>query len=146
MAALTVQTPNTSTYAYKLVAVGFGGVVGYSGNGQTWAWQTLPSDSTLPRVNLTQVTAGQQPLFQLGIPTYTGGQFLIAGASGKLWRSGDAQTWDNATWSDMSSHTGTTASAVSLFRYVSSKTYQSGVTRAYTWLLYGDDGTARYAR
>ena len=150
VAALKVQTPNTTNYVYKLVAVGNSGQVGYSENGQDWYWKT-----TAPVTNLMQVAAGNQTLVKLdssatpsSIYPYSGGQFMIAGAGGKVWRSGDALAWDKDTlsWEDVSSSANTLADAVSLFRYAKTGHYSSGVSYAYTWLLYGADGAGRYAR
>ena len=147
VAALKVQTPNTTNYAYKLVAVGDSGQVGYSENGQDWSWQTVPA------ANLIQVAAGNQTFVKLDssvspsqIYAYAGGQFMIAGAGGKVFRSGDALAWNNATWLDVSSYAHTSVNAVSLFRYSKVGHYSAGVGYAYTWLLYGADGTGRYAR
>lgn len=150
VAALKVQTPNTTPCAacvYKLVAVGANGTVGYSSDGRNWSWQSVNNGST----DITQVVASNQTLVQIDTAnqktySYAGGQFMMAGAGGKVWVSGDALNWNNSTWSDISAWVGTTADAVSLLRYVKLETYNIGETYAYTWLLYGADGTGRFVR
>lgn len=149
VAALKVQTPDTSNYVYQLVAVGDSGTVGYSSDGQAWSWQTL---SGAPQ--LSQVGASNQLLVKFDYSvspvhqsqSYAGGQFMIAGAGGKAWRSGDGLSWDHATWTDVSSATGTTVNPLQLLHYTKLGTYSRNPMYAYTWLLYGVDGTGRSAR
>ena len=72
---------------------------------------------------------------------------MVAGAGGSVWRSGDALAWDNSTWTNISAYVGGTGTnAVHLFRYAKAAHYSVGLAYAYTWLLYGADGTGRFAR
>ena len=149
VAALKVQTPDTSNYLYQLVAVGDNGVVGYSSDGQTWAWQTLAGAPQLSQVGasnqlLVKFDDSVTPVHQS--TAYAGGQFMIAGAGGKVWRSGDGLSWDHATWTDISNATGTTVNALQLLSYTKLGTYSRNPMYAYTWLLYGVDGSSRSAR
>lgn len=153
VAALKVQTPNTSTFDYQLVAVGDGGMLGYStaADPQKWTWQTIGGG-----VALKQVVSGGQALAKIDstnskIYIYSGGQFMVSGAGGTVWRSGDALSWtlQNASpaWEDVSAHVGMTQDPVALLRYSKLANYAGGIVRtAYAWLLYGSDGTGRYAR
>ncbi|MFM7025277.1 MAG: WD40/YVTN/BNR-like repeat-containing protein [Limnohabitans sp.] len=159
VAALTVQTPGTSTYTYKLVAVGDRGAVGVF-DGQNWSWgysDGLTYSSTIPLAvgyNWTQVAAGQQILVQLDtdnskIYRYTGGQFMVAGSGGALMYSGDAYAWaDSSSWRVATSLTtvDTNKDAVSLSRYAKTAKYAEGTVNTYTWLLYDALGTGRLAR
>jgi len=148
VAALKVQTPNTSTYEYRLVAVGDGGTVGYSTDGQNWSWQTAFGGS-----NLSHVAAGNQILVKLDAANaktyaYAGGQFMAAGPGGKVFRTGDALSWSwNApSWEDLSSRAALASSPVVLWRYGKLMRNSAGQVYAYGWLLYGNDGTGRTAR
>lgn len=148
VAALKVQTPNTSTYEYRLVAVGDLGTVGYSVDGQTWLWQT-----DLGGGRLTHVAAGNQTLVKLDanankIYAYAGGQFMAASADGKVFRTGDALSWSwNApSWEDLTARTGVSTAPVVLWRHAKLMRNSAGQVSAYAWLLYGNDGTGRTAR
>ena len=148
VAALKVQTPNTSNYEYRLVAVGDAGTVGYSTDGQNWSWQ-----SAFGGANLSHVAAGNQILVQLDKANaktyaYAGGQFMAAGPGGKVFRTGDALawSWNAAPWEDISNRTGVSTSPVVLWRYGKVVRNSAGQVSAYAWLLYGNDGTGRTAR
>ena len=148
VAALKVQTPNTSTYEYRLVAVGDAGTVGYSIDGQNWSWQTAFGGA-----NLSHVAAGNQILVKLDaanakIYPYAGGQFMAAGPGGKVFRTGDALSWawNAASWEDLSARTGVSTAPVVLWRYGKPQRNSGGLVSAYAWLLYGNDGAGRTAR
>lgn len=149
VAALKVQTPNTLNYEYRLVAVGDSGTVGYSIDGQAWTWKT-----EFAGARLTQVAAGNQTLVQLDAPNskiyaYAGGQVMVAGDGGKLFRSGDAlswTSWSSPGWQDVSAFLASTSNSAALFRYAKSRQYSTSLVYAYTWLQFGSDGAGRYAR
>lgn len=148
VAALKVQTPNTTNFEYRLVAVGDAGTVGYSIDGANWSWQTAFGGA-----GLSHVAAGNQVLIKLD-PTsaktyaYAGGQFMVAGPGGKVFRSGDALSWswNAASWEDLSSRAGLSSSLVVLWRYGRVLRYSAGVVTTYGWLLYSNDGAGRTAR
>ena len=148
VAALKVQTPNTSTFEYRLVAVGDAGTVGYSIDGQNWSWQ-----SAFGGANLSHVAAGNQILVQLDAANaktyaYAGGQFMAAGPGGKVFRSGDALSWgwSAANWEDLSGRAGVSSAPVVLGRYGQLQRNSAGQVTAHAWLLYGNDGAGRTAR
>ena len=148
VAALKVQTPNTSTYEYRLVAVGDAGTVGYSIDGQNWSWQTAFGGA-----NLSHVASGNQTLVKLDASNnktyaYAGGQFMAAGPGGLVFRTGDALSWawNAAAWEDVSNRTGVSTTPVVLWRYGRLQRNSAGQVFAYGWLLYGNDGAGRTAR
>lgn len=140
VAVLPVQDPATLVTSYKAVAVGAQGAVGYSTDLSNWRWQNLGNRT------LTHVVAGAQTMYKIysgtNIVAYSGGQFVLAGKGGSLFRSGDGLSWDGASWSDFSASLGTSADPALFYRFVRVNTLGSTTS----WMWYGLDGAGRWAR
>lgn len=139
VATLSVQNPSTLVTSYKAVAVGANGAVGTSSDLLNWRWQQVGNQT------LTHAISGGQTLYKVegsSIVAYSGGQFVLAGRGGSLYRSGDGLTWDGSTWTDFSASLGSVADPLLLFRYARTNTL--GATTS--WFLYSADGTGRWVR